>query len=134
MWGGRGWSVNWVRFVKCGVAREVGDAELGSFRIIGGAGVAVEVNWVRFDKMRGGTLDKLDTGGTLWVPELGSFCIFGENPEVRIQNSGDGGSPLAYVLSDGGVVDTAFNSPCFWCCNPHYPSTSSGRRKAGSGG
>ncbi len=34
---------------------------------------------------------------------LGSF---GENPEVRIQNSGEGGAGLARVLSDGGWVGT----------------------------
>ena len=47
---------------------------------------------------------------------LGSFCIIGENPEVRIQNTGEGGWRLARVLPDGGCVGMVCNSPCFWCC------------------
>ncbi len=57
-------------------------------------------------------------GGWWAWGKLGSF---GENPEVRIQNSGEGGPPLARVLSDGGWMDTVCNSPCFWCCFvPNY--------------
>ncbi len=48
---------------------------------------------------------------------LGSFCIFGENPEVRIQNSGEGSTPLSCVLSDGGWLGMVCYSPCFWCSN-----------------
>ena len=39
---------------------------------------------------------------------LGSFRIFRENPEVRMQNPGEGGTSVTCVLSDGGFVDTGF--------------------------
>ena len=48
---------------------------------------------------------------------MGSVCIIGENPGVRILNSGEGGTPLACVLSDGGWLGTVCNSPCFRCCS-----------------
>ena len=54
------------------------------------------VDWVRFAFF------------VCWVLAFGlvGLGLFGENPEVRIQNSGEGGAPLARVLSDGGIVGT----------------------------
>ena len=110
-WGAAGHLVyeNWVRFAEIRVGGTPGMRKLGSFCIIGGwwdfsyVGIGfVSHNWGR---------DGL---------KLGSFCIIGENPEVRMQNSGDEWPALARVLSDGGWLDTVFNSPCFRCkCIPH---------------
>ena len=56
------------------------------------------VNWVRFAH--------LGHGMPRAYGKLGSFRIIGKNPEVSPgapgQNSGEGRSPLARVLSDGG--------------------------------
>ncbi len=60
-------------------------------------------NWVRFAFLGRGD----GGGGANWV----RFAFLG-----RIQESGEGGPPLARVLSDGGWLGMACNSPCFRCC------------------
>ena len=99
--------VDWVRFAEIGIGGTLGVWELGSFRIFGswaGRGLGsfcafacgrVEIGFVsRFLVLGRSPAERpgLNTGGPPAAGVLSdgvSFRIIGENPGVRIQNSGE---------------------------------------------